>query len=540
MVSLLVAQGCGADGTTTTEGASTSTTGDDATTGSNPTTTPNPTTATEPTSGDPTTGGPPVTTTTTGDTTGTPDSTTTTDGSTTGQIGDTEHVDESGSSTEPAPTCDDGLLNQDESDIDCGGMICNPCADGAACAQNSDCDLNSCINNLCAAPSCSDSQKNGDETDVDCGGTCPACDDNLACLVAEDCGSLVCTEGVCSPANCGDTVLNGAESDVDCGGDMCDGCIGGGECELDDDCLSETCTDGVCDATECLVDADCDSFDGECTEGDCLMPGFICQAKPVNDGQACEDNNLCVMGTVCGAGTCGGGAPVDCSAMTDQCNIGSCDPDNGQCITNQVPANTACFQSTCSSNNVCEEGACGDPDTQPFEFYEDFSDNSAGWMLDPEWAIGVTTTSNCGGLTDPASDHTPTTDNKVAGVVLGGCYTATIHDYYCLTSPKIDTSGIAGTAYLSYWRWLNSDYANYAINKIDVFDGNTKQWVNLFLTGGFPGVEDTSWKFFSHDITAYKHADFQARWCFKIGSGVFLRSSWNVDDVVVGPNTCGP
>lgn len=50
-------------------------------------------------------------------------------------------------------SCSDGIQNQDELGIDCGG-VCSSCT---------------------SPPTCSDSIKNGAETGVDCGGTCPAC-----------------------------------------------------------------------------------------------------------------------------------------------------------------------------------------------------------------------------------------------------------------------------------------------------------------------------------------------------------------------------
>jgi hypothetical protein len=46
---------------------------------------------------------------------------------------------------------------------------------------------------ICQAPTCGDGVKNEDETDVDCGGSCPACPTGKTCKVAGD-----CTGGVCS------------------------------------------------------------------------------------------------------------------------------------------------------------------------------------------------------------------------------------------------------------------------------------------------------------------------------------------------------
>lgn len=52
----------------------------------------------------------------------------------------------------PIPTCSDGIMNGDETWIDCGGTVCNPC------------------------PPCGDGVMNGNETGVDCGGPdCPVC-----------------------------------------------------------------------------------------------------------------------------------------------------------------------------------------------------------------------------------------------------------------------------------------------------------------------------------------------------------------------------
>ena len=58
------------------------------------------------------------------------------------------------SSPPPAPSCDDGTQNGDETGADCGGSCPNACP---------------------ATPSCDDGAQNGDETGTDCGGSCPAC-----------------------------------------------------------------------------------------------------------------------------------------------------------------------------------------------------------------------------------------------------------------------------------------------------------------------------------------------------------------------------
>ncbi len=54
------------------------------------------------------------------------------------------------------PTCTDGMMNGDETGVDCGGS-CEPCETEPT-------------------PTCTDGMMNGDETGVDCGGSCEPCE----------------------------------------------------------------------------------------------------------------------------------------------------------------------------------------------------------------------------------------------------------------------------------------------------------------------------------------------------------------------------
>jgi len=72
------------------------------------------------------------------------------------------------------PNCNDGIKNQNEEGIDCGGP-CRPCA------------------------SCSDGIKNQNEEGIDCGGPCKSC--NLGCK--NDCNDFnFCTKDFCSGGKC--------------------------------------------------------------------------------------------------------------------------------------------------------------------------------------------------------------------------------------------------------------------------------------------------------------------------------------------------
>ncbi len=71
---------------------------------------------------------------------------------------------------------------------------------------------------LPAEPNCTDGLLNQDESDVDCGGPCVPCDNNKACMTSEDCLSTICQNQICVETACDDSILNGLESDIDCGG----------------------------------------------------------------------------------------------------------------------------------------------------------------------------------------------------------------------------------------------------------------------------------------------------------------------------------
>jgi len=97
----------------------------------------------------------------------------------------------------PAATCTDGMQNQGESDIDCGGP-CNPCSRGKMCNQDADCQTLNCDSGVCDwALQCSNSVLDPPETDIDCGGICPTCSNGQSCAQNNDCASGRCVSNIC-------------------------------------------------------------------------------------------------------------------------------------------------------------------------------------------------------------------------------------------------------------------------------------------------------------------------------------------------------
>ncbi len=458
---------------------------------------------------------------------------------------------------------------------------------GQHCNAPEDCDSNVCTFDICREGSCDDGVKNGDETDVNCGGTtCGPCGDNQACLVGSDCASGTCDNGACTPSSCSDGLLNGNETDLDCGGGGCPGCPEGGMCDVDGDCETLFCDAGQCVAVGCLDDGDCADLSGQCVTGRCNQDTAQCYAQPsfngmvcddgvpcttsncvaglcgnvndldctyldngcnvgacdtdldscvqvaLNDGDPCDDVDLCTTNTTCSAGQCINGDAVDCTYLDTGCQVGSCDQFTGTCFPTIAPDFSPCDDGfACSTNEQCMAGACV-PDNLVAFWTEDFADNDAGWTLGTAWEIGPATASACPvGNPDPDADHSPTDDNGVAGVMIGDCAPTDLHDFYCLTSPVIDTTVASGPLQLQFWRWLNSDYTPYMQNVIEVWDGNA--WVQIWASNG-NFITDAAWTEINHSLNSFVQADFQFRICNNVGSGgVYTIGGWNLDDVAL-------
>jgi hypothetical protein len=150
-----------------------------------------------------------------------------------------------------AATCSDGVLNGDETGIDCGGSCPSKCASGITCRTGADCITQSCdkLRLLCVDASCLDQVKNGSETDTDCGGlVCAPCAASQGCTVGADCSSAVCDTagGRCVAASCTDSIRNQDETDVDCGGTNCKPCGTKQACLVPQDCSSDVCQSQMC------------------------------------------------------------------------------------------------------------------------------------------------------------------------------------------------------------------------------------------------------------------------------------------------------
>jgi hypothetical protein len=366
--------------------------------------------------------------------------------------------------------------------------------------------------------------------------------------IAKDCGEAPpCKVMVCSPATGQCNPMPAANGSI---------CDDGNPCTGFGTCSNGTCGQGL--------PIDCTFLDSDCSIGVC-DPASGCMLQPMSEGFACDDDLYCTINETCVNGTCTAGAPLPCAPggcfagvcdeVNDTCvfvpgNDGAPCDDGSPCTSNTTCANGGCVNGTpandgltcddgvaCTAGETCSSGACAGGVGPQIFLAEDFSDNTAGWLLDPEWQIGPAKqgVSSGFGFPDPELDHTPTADDGVAGVVIGGDASTLAHGYYYLESPPFDTSGAAGPVVLGYHRWLNSDSDPAMHNEIQVWDG--VQWVTVWASNVM--LFETSWTFQQLDLTSYKNPAMRIRFGFDVTDLAFGSfSSWNVDDVLVASQAC--
>lgn len=513
-----------------------------------------------------------------------------------------EFSDGAGGASSASSTSDTSTTSSTSTGMGGSGGGCSgpaDCDDSDACTDDS-CNEGVCANtpvdvadtDACTVDACDPATgaiSHDPDPGIDDGDACTTdtCD-TVTGAIAHDAVNAddgdACTDDSCDPL-VGVMHMPTAIDDMDaCTADSCDVLLGVAHDPIDPD-DANACTSDSCDVLLGVQNAAIDPSDGNaCTTDSCdPVSGVANLAIDPDDNNKCTNDSCDIVlgvqnvaldpsdGNACTTDSCDPfqgvqNVPVAIPGDSDLCTTDSCNPVNGQFVYTPIPIDDGdgCTVDSCkkvsgaishtpvavpSDANLCTLDRCTSVNNQPTYSYpanvvlfsDDFKDNSKGWTLGTEWAIGpAVASSGLGFGNDPAQDHTATADNGVAGVVLGGGYSATVHGYYYLESPTINAAVPNGEVVLTFWRWLNSDYAAFAYNTVDVYDGST--WVNLWTSPGSPGVADqpttgNGWTLIDHNLTPYANANLKVRFGFSTGNGIISGGGWNVDDVLIENRT---
>lgn len=311
-------------------------------------------------------------------------------------------------------SCANGSQDLGEDAIDCGSS-CGACLD-EACGDDTDCAAGYCAGGRCAVPSCADGVANGRETDLDCGGgDCAPCATGLACVVDPQCATGICTGDVCRDPSCTDGRLNQDETAVDCGG-VCPGCAYGQVCGGDADCASLRCGEGLCACSDArFVGPACD----QCADERFMPPSCNNCADPRFTGEACDQcANPRFTGPACDVCVDPRFTGPECTACADaQFGGAECD----QCL----PGTHLCGDD-CAPDGAVE--TCGTrcaPCPAPANGVATCNGTSCAFTCDPgfhrcgESCVPNTSVDTCGTGCEPCAtvpDGTATCDGQACGI----------------------------------------------------------------------------------------------------------------------------
>jgi hypothetical protein len=267
-----------------------------------------------------------------------------------------------------APDCDDG--NTCTTDVCSATLGCQhavrpngtPCDDSNVCTTVDECSLGVCVSG--GAPlDCSDGNPCTDDTCIDFAGcshtpNTDPCDDGQFCTNGEVCAAGVCGGGL--PIDCS---ASGDQCNVGACDDNIDACVPApaNEGTACDDALfcttAEVCLSGTCGGG---APTDCTAFDDQCNQGVCDETADTCMAQAISEGFACDDGQFCTTAEKCVSGVCGAGSPTDCSAQDDQCNVGVCDETGDTCLPQPANEGLGCDDALfCTAGEICSAGICG-------------------------------------------------------------------------------------------------------------------------------------------------------------------------------------
>ncbi len=477
-------------------------------------------------------------------------------------------------------TCSDGIQNQGETRIDCGGpcAACDctsnaACDDGLFCNGSETCDTFGFCQN--AAPvNCNDGVGCTDDSCNEATNSCDNvannanCDNGLFCDGSETCSATLdcqagtavnCNDGVgCTDDSCNevtdscDNVANDANCD---NGLFCDGsetcsatldCQSGSAVNCDDGvgCTDDSCNEATNSCNSVANNANCDNgvfCDGaetcsatlDCQTGTTVNcdDGIGCTADACNEGtNACDntpDNTACDDGLFCnGAETCSGVS--DCIAGSDPCPGQTCDEatnacsGGGGCITNpDCDDLNACTVDTCSAgvcSNVCASSVSSFPYAENFESGLGLWSNVSGDVFDWTRRSGSTPSSNTG----PSGDNTTGSGFYV--------YTETSSprapgDTAILEGPCLDLSG-ESSATLTFWYSMFGS----SMGTLDVeVSTDCASWTNVFTISGDQG---TAWIESNIDLASYVGSS-SVKVRFRGIRGSSWRGDIAVDDISV-------
>ncbi len=159
-------------------------------------------------------------------------------------------------------------------------------------------------------------------------------------------------------------------------------------------------------------------------------------------------------------------------------------------------------------------------------------DSDPGWTMEGQWEFGIPAGQQCGpyGYPDPNSSHT---GQNVIGVNLNGCYNTDLGGPYSVVAGPFELKGYKDVK-LSFWRWLNTDWAEYVESSFEVSpDGNT--WDRIWQNPERDEITDSEWTYVEYYYPGSwpdNEPIVYLRWSYQIvKERANAYTGWNIDDI---------
>jgi hypothetical protein len=234
----------------------------------------------------------------------------------------------------------------------------------------------------CGGPTCNDGIQNGSETDVDCGGGgCPACANGKGCCAGASCLTGYCNSGTCALAPLGNLCSAGTQ----CASSQCvDGVCCNTSCSTTCASCNLPGTAGTCTPATSGTDPDSECGGVSCASFYWGWTGDTCFRKAdVSASQAtCGGANACqTQSTECSLQSTKGPAATTCHATCQDPSLATCTGTTAGTCVNVNPGNQTCGQGICQVTvPQCVNGAFNTctPGTPTTETCNNLDDNCDG------------------------------------------------------------------------------------------------------------------------------------------------------------------
>jgi hypothetical protein len=360
-----------------------------------------------------------------------------------------------------------------------------------------------------------------------------SCEDGEFCTVNDVCIAGTCTAG--DPNTCGITPQGCELITCDESSDMCsttpsmngDPCTPVNLCDVNGHCQNGLCVGMPKDCffapvpNECHI-SECDPANGMCTP----VP------NPAAQGVSCTDlSDPCTVNKTCDAmGACQGGQPKSCSFLDIDCNVGVCDPMNGNCVPQPLMDGDPCNDfNSCTDMDTCQAGMCtGAPVNGCQTYFEENFDGGCpppAWTLTGDWQCGMPT----------SGPNMAYSGANVIATVLNGNYNNNLTFAGCnAQTPPIDLTTATDPilSLRAWWHTENQPFDGWNV-KISTDNGQTFSVLSS-VTPPYNGTVSGETVYTNNQSSlGYQHvmADLSAY----VGQLVVLRFSFRTDGSVVHP-----